>query len=137
MLAATKSDILDPENRNKSRPNLPPGEMKALAQLIDLQRKQVITIKPCDKGAGIIILDFKEYIRACQEHLNGEQLQLDGSRKPYYKKVDEDAVDEIKTKVNEVVEEAFDNGILKKEEYEAMRADDKAAARFGGCEGSS
>ena len=41
-------------------------------------------------------------------------MQPDGSKKPYYKKVDKDALGEIKTKVNEVVEEAFDNGILKK-----------------------
>ena len=102
--------------------------MKALAELIELQRKKVITIKPCDKGAGIIILDLN--IRACQEHLGCLQLQQDGSRKPYYQKVGEDALDEIKTKVNHVVEEAFDNGILKKEEYEAMSADEKAAAGF-------
>ena len=74
MLAATKSEIMDPKNRNKTRPNLPPGEMKALALLIYMQKQQVITIKPCDKGAGIIILDFTEYIRACEEHLSGEQV---------------------------------------------------------------
>ena len=130
MLAATKSEILDPENRNKSRPNLPPGEMKALARLIELQKQQVITIKPCDKGAGIIILDFQEYIRACEVHLSAEQTQLDGSTKPYYQKVEEDAIEEIRKKVNEVVEEAFDNGLIKKEEYEAMRADEKVAGRF-------
>ena len=98
MLAATKSEILDPENQNKSRPNLPPGEMKALARLIELQKQQVITIKPCDKGAGIIILDFQEYIRACEVHLSAEQTQLDGSTKPYYQKVEEDAIEEIRKK---------------------------------------
>ena len=130
MLTATKSEILDPKNRNKARPNLPPAEMKALAQLIDLQRKHVITIKPCDKGAGIIILNFTEYIRACEKHLNCEQIQSDGSRKPYYRKVKDDVLDEVRTKINDVVEEAFDNEILTKPEYEAMRADEKAAARF-------
>ena len=95
-----------------------------------MQKQQVITIKPCDKGAGIIILVFTEYIRACEEHLSGEQVQSDGSRKPYYKKVKEDALEEIRNKVNLVVEEAFDNNILSKIEYDAMRADEKAAARF-------
>ena len=83
-----------------------------------MQKQQVITIKPCDKGAGIIILVFTEYIRACEEHLSGEQVQSDGSRKPYYKKVKEDALEEIRNKVNLVVEEAFDNNIITKEEYE-------------------
>ena len=95
-----------------------------------MQKQQVITIKPCDKGAGIIILVFTEYIRACEEHLSGEQVQSDGSRKPYYEKVKDDALEEIRNKVNLVVEEAFDNNIITKEEYEAMRADEKAAARF-------
>ena len=65
MLAVTKSEILDPKNRNKSRPNLPPGKMKALARLIELQKQQVITVKPCNKEAGIIMLDFQEYVKAC------------------------------------------------------------------------
>ena len=66
-LNVTNSEILDPNNRNKS---LPPEEIKALGELIKLQKDTVITIKPCDKGAGIIILDFDEYIRSCNEHLN-------------------------------------------------------------------
>lgn len=82
MLSATKSEILDPENRNKSRPNLPPGEMRALARLFELQKQQQINIKPCDKGAGIMILDFKEYIRAYEVHLSATQKQSDGSDKP-------------------------------------------------------
>ena len=45
---AVKSEILDPEKRNKVRPNLPPGELKALKELISLQRNRVITIKPCE-----------------------------------------------------------------------------------------
>ena len=122
MLSATKSEILDPENRNKSRPNLPPGEMRALARLIELQKQQQITIKPCDKGAGIMILDFQEYIRAFE--------QSDGSEKPYYEEVEEEALEEMRRQVNEVVEEAFNNNVVKKEEYEEMRADEKTAGRF-------
>ena len=74
--------------------------MKALAQLISMQKDQIITIKPCDKGAGIIILNFEEYIRACQAHLSDEQIQSDGSRKPFYQTVGEDALEEIRNKVN-------------------------------------
>ena len=87
---------MDPKNRNKSRPNLPPGEMKALALFIDMQRQQTITIKPCVKGAGIIILEFHEYVRACEKHLDAEELQPDGSRKPYYRRVNEDFLEEIR-----------------------------------------
>ena len=58
---AVKSEILDTENSNKIRPNLPHGELTALKELISLQRNRVITLKPCDKGAGIIILKFELY----------------------------------------------------------------------------
>ena len=61
---AVKSEIQDPLNRNKCRPNLPPDEIQALDQLIQLQKDRVITVKPCDKGAGIILLDFDEYMRS-------------------------------------------------------------------------
>ena len=75
-LNAVKSEIEDPENRNRCRPNLPPDELKALDQLIQLQKNRIITIKPCDKGAGIIILDFAEYMRACNAHLNSGRLTV-------------------------------------------------------------
>ena len=32
-------------------------------------KEKVITIKPCDKGAGIIIFNFEEYLRSCNSHL--------------------------------------------------------------------
>ena len=68
-LNGVKSEIEDPLNRNKCRPNLPPEEIQALKKLVQLQKERIITIKPCDKVAGIIILDFEEYMRSCTEHL--------------------------------------------------------------------
>ena len=59
-LGAVKSEI--PRNRNPVKCNLPEEEIAALKELIRLQRERVIIIKPCDKGAGIIILDFKLYL---------------------------------------------------------------------------
>ena len=60
--------------RNKVRPNLPPGELKALKELISLQRNRVIIIKPCDKGAGIIVLKFESYMESCLNELSNQQL---------------------------------------------------------------
>ena len=74
-LDAVKLDKTDSANRNKVNSNLPAEEMRALKQLIELQKEKNITIKPCDKGAGIIILDFHEYIRACNTHLSPTQRQ--------------------------------------------------------------
>ena len=74
-LGAVRSEIMDPQNRNKVPSNLPPEELKALKELIELLKDKQIIIKPCDKGAGIIILDFDKYMEACNKHLT--LLQVD------------------------------------------------------------
>ena len=78
---SVKSELKDPQNRNIARPNIPPEELAGLKELIHLQRDRVITIKPCDKGAGIIILSFQAYMDSCYKHLNSVQLQSDGTYK--------------------------------------------------------
>ena len=64
-LGAVKSDLIDPRNRNREECNLPQDELNALKDLINLQKDRKIVIKACDKGAGIIILNFNEYVKAC------------------------------------------------------------------------
>ena len=129
-LNATKSEILDPKNRNKARPNLPPEEISALQELIKLQKNKIITIKPCDKGAGIIILNFEEYLRSCNSHLASEQKQQDGTSKPYYCKVEPDILDISKEKIIHILEEGFDNEIITKDEFLAMNPTDMGPAKF-------
>ena len=53
-LNATASDLLDSDNRNKVFKNLPVDEQEALIELMELQRNRVITLKPADKGAGVV-----------------------------------------------------------------------------------
>ena len=60
---------MDHKNRNSEQCNLPPDEIDALKQLIQLQKDRVITIKAADKGAGIVILNFSDYMEKCYEHL--------------------------------------------------------------------
>ena len=76
---------MDPRNRNQEECNLPPEEVVALKQLIKLQRDRTIIIKPCDKGAGILILDFSEYLKACYEHLFAKLSDTQN----YYERVDD------------------------------------------------
>ena len=63
-LGSIKSEIMDHRNRNNVQCNLPHDEVLALKELIRLQKTKVIVIKPCDKGAGMIILDYPMYMRA-------------------------------------------------------------------------
>jgi hypothetical protein len=45
------------------------AESEALKTLINLQKTCQIVIKPCDKGAGIFVCDFKDYVKHCENHL--------------------------------------------------------------------
>ena len=47
-------------------------EIDALKKLITLSKERKIVIKACDKGAGIIILNFKDHIEACCKHLEAK-----------------------------------------------------------------
>ena len=87
---------MDPRNRNKTDCNLPIEELAALKELIRLQRERVIMIKPCDKGAGILILDFKLYMQACYEHLLAKQTNENGEEDSYYMQVEEWEVERSK-----------------------------------------
>ena len=61
-LNSIRSEIMDNKNRNSEKCNLPPDEIDALKQLIQLQKDRVSTIKSADKGAGIVILNFSDYM---------------------------------------------------------------------------
>ena len=83
-LNAATSDILDSDNRNKVFNNLPVDEQEALKELSDLQRNRVITIKPTDRGAGIVILEFEDYLKSFEKHIESKQKQPDRSFKSHY-----------------------------------------------------
>ena len=129
-LGAVKSEIMDPHNRVKVKCNLSEDEIEALMELVKLQKERKLTIKQCDKGAGIIVLNFVDYIKACTEHLEGKQTYEDGTTKQYYKKEDEAKYYEAESKLKEVLEEGLDNGIISKEEFSAMWPEDKHPGTF-------
>ena len=81
---STIIEWMDHRNRNNVACNLPQDEIQALKELIKLQRDKIIVIKPCDKGAGIMILDYVVYMRACYEHLMSEKILDEGGSKKYY-----------------------------------------------------
>jgi hypothetical protein len=129
-LNAVKSEIEDPGNRNKSCPNLPSDELIALSELIQLQKDRVITIKPCDKGAGIIIMDYKEYMKSCYQHLQSHQTQPYCSTKPYYTKVKEDTLYDIESEICELLDEGMKKEYISKEEFNAMDPSEKGPAKL-------
>ena len=128
-LSAIKSEITDPRNRNNVKCNLPVIEMNALKELIKLQREKVIIIKPCDKGAGLIILDFNTYMKACYEHLLEKQSTKDGDLN-YYVMVDDFEVEKSKRIIKTVLKEALFNEIISKNEFQSMDPSEKNLSKF-------
>ena len=109
-LASVESEIQDPRNRNSVDCNIPEDEMEALKELVKLQKERKIVIKECDKGAGIIILTYQEYMPACYNHLTSEQ----EPGHPYYSPVSALEVEATKDKIDSVLKEALENKIITK-----------------------
>ena len=127
-LAAVKSDLMDPQSRCPAKCNVTTEELKALKELIELQRSNKIVVKPCDKGGGVAIVDFEDYKKVCLGHLHG--VTSDGS--PYYKQVTDSRLQELQEKLQELLVEGFDNKVITKEEYEAMKPNELKKGKFYG-----
>ena len=119
---------MDPKTRNKIHCNITDEEKTALKTLIKLQKERQIVVKPCDKGAGIILLDFEENVSACIKHLEAKT----DTGENYYREVGNDIMEEAKQKIINIIEEAFDNETISKDEYEAMMPP-KDEAPVPGC----
>ncbi len=125
-LSAVTSEIQDPRNRITEKSNLPHDEQQALKELEKLQKEKQIVIKACDKGAGIIILDYSEYVRACYTHLTSSQSEGN----PYYTQVDALEVERSKVQIENTLLEALKNNVISQDEFHAMNAKDKEPSRF-------
>ena len=95
-----------------------------------LHKDRIITIKACDKGAGIIILDFKEYMKAAYLHLNSQQSQEDGSLKKRFEEVEAIMTQKAMGEITAVLEKGLEDKIITQTEFDAMDPTDKDLARF-------
>ena len=129
-VTAVKSEIIDPKNRNKVKSNLTVEEHQALKDLVRLQKEKTIVIKQCDKGAGIIIMDHKDYVKAAEEHLKETIVNAEGNEKPLYTKVNDNLFNEAKNKLQALLMSGFDNDIISKQELEAMCPESKTMSKF-------
>ena len=116
---------MDPRNRNNIKCNLPVEEVEALKELIKLQKDRVIVIKPCDKCANIIILDFNVYMQACYDHLLANQHNENGEDLKYYDTFDDLEIERSKRKINSVLKKALEDKVITNEEFKAMDSSEK------------
>ena len=94
--------------------------------MIALQKERKIIIKACDKGAGLIVLDFKDYMWSCYNYLLSKNI----TNQSYYSQVDEFAVERAKIVINNTLKEGLDFNRISKREYDAMIAEEKSSGRF-------
>jgi hypothetical protein len=78
-------------------------------------------IKPCDKGAGIIIVDHDKYVSSCQKEL--ESVTKTGEH--YYKEISQENVEKAKKDIDSTLAEALKSEEISKTEFDAMIAKDK------------
>ena len=104
---------------------MPKEVLVALKERIRLQKEKVLIIKPCDKGAGLIILDFKLYMLACYDHLLLKQTNKNGKDLQYYSKVEDWEIEKSIGLIKSVLKEALKNEIITKSEFIEMDPSDK------------
>ena len=100
--------------------------MNALKEINKLQRERQIVVKACDKGAGAIVLNFKDYMKTCYNHLTSRQ----ADNKPYYTEGDNIALDIAKNTIKNVLYKGLEKEIISKSDYDAMIAENKKPGRF-------
>ena len=110
--------------------NIESEEREPLDELDRLQKERKIILKPCDKGAGIIILDFDDYLTSCHNHLNAKQKQEDGSFKSFYSEATEKDLKAAQTQILEVLKTAHEDGLISDDEFSHMDPTSKGPGKF-------
>ena len=87
-------------------------------------------IKPCDKGAGVIVLDFDDYLASCYNHLNSTQKQEDGSLKNFYSEATNEDLASARKQILDVLKLALNDGLISKAEFDHMDPTDKPPGKF-------
>jgi ABC-type Zn uptake system ZnuABC Zn-binding protein ZnuA len=100
--------------------------VEALATLVKLQKDCQIVIKPCDKGAWILICDYLKYVEACNEHLMSETPE----GQPYYGKISEKYLMDAKKDIELALKKALDTKQIIKDEERAMSTKEKGPGKM-------
>jgi hypothetical protein len=111
---------------NKIRPNISNNEIEALKNLTDLQKSRQIFIKPCDKGAGIIICNYNDYVTSCEKDLSGKT----PNNEPHYSKITTRDLSVAKFKITDTLNSAYLAQQITNQELKEMLPTEKDPGKF-------
>ena len=69
-------------------------------------------------------------MEACKKHLDSKQILESGEEKPFYTEVTPESLENTKSKIKLILQDAFDNQIISKEESDAMNPYATNAGKF-------
>jgi hypothetical protein len=124
-LISVKSELTG-THLNKIRSNIPKDESEALKTLINLQKTRIIVIKPCDKGAGIIICNYKDYVNSCESDLGSKSPKGE----PHYSKIAKQDLEMAKSKITNTLNSAHMAKQITTQEYNEMLPTEKNPGKF-------
>ena len=107
------------QNQNEKWNNLTDGQRKALNALLS---DASLTIKPADKGNGIVIMDKNVYHEACLKILND---------KSYYEEVPEDPNPKYCKELDEIISEMNDLDYIGETEETRLREGSRTPCFYG------
>jgi hypothetical protein len=96
---------------NRSVDNLTLGERRALQEL---RNKTDIIIKPADKGSATVVMNKDAYLQEAYRQLNNEN---------YYRRLDSPIYLDNVPKINAILDEMLDAGIISTKQLVFLRAD--------------
>jgi hypothetical protein len=94
--------------------------------LINLQKARQIVIKPCDKGAGIIICNYSDYVNSCEKDLNSRSPK----NEPHYSKITKKDLETAKSKITDTLNSAHKAKQITTQEYNEMLPTEKNPGKF-------
>lgn len=112
-------DVIKDNNKQIHKHNLNAIEKAAINTL----RNKNVTIRPCDKGAGICVMDDSTYINKCYALLDNLQ---------DYSRIEEDPTMDICRRANELLDDMVYRGIIKNSESAYIKDFKPRCPRFYG-----
>ena len=111
--------------------NLLPEEFTAIKLLKDAQSKGEITIKECDKGGEICIMNTDDYIDEINSQLNANFKKQSKKESNFYVQVTTNTLDKRKKAISNLLHSGASTSIISKSDIQVMEPNGKPGRLYG------